>query len=365
MNDDKLKQIQKLLDTTEANVRSARDMLNEILGTSKDTAPMDHKEQASSLAISSEGKIVEGIFDGLEMVAPDGKKYPVPANYASKSKLVEGDTLKLTIAENGSFTFKQINPIERKSLIGTLAYENGDYFVLADGKKYKVLLASVSFYKGKAGDKSAIIVPSNNDSVWAALDSIIHDHDGGAPRIQEPSLSKPSEGQEKPLDRESLDAKKESTPDQETQLPVEEPKEVVTQKVSLSDENAQILENLRQSLSHHEAKIDGTDLQGQTPQTSSRTAAEAPESDKPTENKQDVSEQNQQETAPELEVMPEPQEKPYSVTGEPQIIKHDTYVPDMEEDKLVDQEPETNSMGEELKKDVPGMNATAIEELEI
>ena len=34
------------------------------------------------------------------MIGPDGKNYPVPANYASKSKLIEGDILKLTITPN-------------------------------------------------------------------------------------------------------------------------------------------------------------------------------------------------------------------------------------------------------------------------
>ena len=46
---------------------------------------------------------MEGVFDGQNMMGPDGKKYPVPANYASKSKLVEGDVLKLTISDDGSF----------------------------------------------------------------------------------------------------------------------------------------------------------------------------------------------------------------------------------------------------------------------
>ncbi|MBU4432193.1 hypothetical protein KKD60_02860, partial [Patescibacteria group bacterium] len=40
-----------------------------------------------------EGKIVEGVFDGENMIGPDGKQYSIPANYASKSKLVEGDIL--------------------------------------------------------------------------------------------------------------------------------------------------------------------------------------------------------------------------------------------------------------------------------
>ena len=50
------------------------------------------------------------------MLSPDGKNYPIPANYASKSKLVEGDLMKLTIAEDGSFIYKQIGPVPRSKL---------------------------------------------------------------------------------------------------------------------------------------------------------------------------------------------------------------------------------------------------------
>ena len=54
------------------------------------------------------------------MVGSDGKNYPVPANYASKSKLVQGDILKLTIADDGAFLYKQIGPIPRKQVVGKL-----------------------------------------------------------------------------------------------------------------------------------------------------------------------------------------------------------------------------------------------------
>jgi hypothetical protein len=34
-------------------------------------------------------KVVEGIFDGYFMIGSDAKKYPVPMNYSSKSKLIQ------------------------------------------------------------------------------------------------------------------------------------------------------------------------------------------------------------------------------------------------------------------------------------
>lgn len=118
-------------------------------------------------------RIVEGVFNGEKMVGADGKEYSIPPNYASKSKLVEGDMLKLTITNNGSFIFKQIGPIERKSLIGEVVGNGEQYSVLADGRTYKILTASVTFYKGKPGDEAVILVPKNSGSDWAAVDNII------------------------------------------------------------------------------------------------------------------------------------------------------------------------------------------------
>jgi len=120
-----------------------------------------------------EGKIIEGIFDGEFMIAKDGKKYPIPPNYSSKSKLVSGDVLKLTVKNDGSFLFKQIGPTERKKIIGELKQSNDRFFVQSEGKNYNVLLASVTYFKIKAGDKLTIIVPMHGESDWAAIENII------------------------------------------------------------------------------------------------------------------------------------------------------------------------------------------------
>lgn len=117
--------------------------------------------------------MIEGVFDGEQMIAPDGKTFPVPPNYASKSKLVEGDTLKLTIADDGSFLFKQIAPVERRNAIGTLALTDGNYTISAEGKSYRVLTASVTFYKAEPGDQVTIILPKEHDAVWAVLENVI------------------------------------------------------------------------------------------------------------------------------------------------------------------------------------------------
>ncbi len=119
--------------------------------------------------------VVEGVFDGQHMVGEDGKQYLVPPNYASKSKLVEGDLLRLVIAENGRFIFKQRGPIERQRVMGTLVYHDqvDEWSVVADGRKFKILTASVTFFKGQPNDEAVVLVPSDNPSQWAALENII------------------------------------------------------------------------------------------------------------------------------------------------------------------------------------------------
>ncbi|MCU0679143.1 MAG: hypothetical protein MUC28_01685 [Planctomycetes bacterium] len=123
-----------------------------------------------------EGRIIEGVFDGENMIGPDGKQYTVPANYASKSKLVEGDILKLTITHRGTFVYKQIGPIERIRLIGRLEQEgNGNFIVVVDGRKLRVLTASVTYFKGQSGDEIVVLVPKNGESKWAAVENIVKD----------------------------------------------------------------------------------------------------------------------------------------------------------------------------------------------
>ena len=108
------------------------------------------------------------------MAGPDGKEYPVPANYASKSKLVEGDILKLTIADDGSFIYKQIGPVDRTQVIGTLVQHDGAYYVEANGHEYRILLASVTYFRINVGDQVTIIVPTDNpDAVWAAVEAAL------------------------------------------------------------------------------------------------------------------------------------------------------------------------------------------------
>ncbi len=134
------------------------------------------KTPAQTVAPDKNGRILEGIFTGEKMLSDEGEIFTIPANYASKSKLVEGDRMKLTIPENGSFIYKQISPIERKRIRGELVSggTNGQWMVNAEGRSYKVLTASITFHKGRIGDEVVLLVPESGMSDWGAVEHIIH-----------------------------------------------------------------------------------------------------------------------------------------------------------------------------------------------
>lgn len=163
-----VKRLASLIQEAETNLAAAKELLISIVGDDGTiVTPRSSQEDVS-------GKVIEGVFDGQVMIGPDGKNYPVPANYASKSKLVEGDILKLTIADDGGFIYKQIGPIERKQIIGTLAQHDGMYYVEANGREYRILLASVTYFRIKEGDQVTIIVPEDNpDATWAAVEAAL------------------------------------------------------------------------------------------------------------------------------------------------------------------------------------------------
>ena len=164
------------LETIKHDVDRALNVLSgvDVGKISKSNSAQRKASTMGSQTMEGDNQVIEGVFDGQQMIGPDGQKYSVPANYASKSKLVEGDMLKLTVTPDGSFVFKQIGPIERDRLSGVLLQdEEGNYKVVADGMGYRIITASVTYFRGEPGDKAIILVPKNHQSTWAALENII------------------------------------------------------------------------------------------------------------------------------------------------------------------------------------------------
>ena len=107
------KRLHALIQEAETNLAAAKELLISIIGD--DGAVITPK---GSPIDEVGGKVIEGVFDGQKMAGPDGKEYPVPANYASKSKLVEGDILKLRLQTTAAlFTSKVVQSIVRRLLV--------------------------------------------------------------------------------------------------------------------------------------------------------------------------------------------------------------------------------------------------------
>lgn len=165
-SDDKSQQIaelEQIVKEAEARLNQARSMLTQVAGASQPYV---------SLAGQAE-KVVLGEFTGEYMVDEAKKQYPVPANYASKSKLIEGDQLKLTITADGAFIYKQIGPAPRRRAIGTITYQDNSYFAKVGDELYRLLTASVTYFRLSPGDEVTILTPLTKKSEWAAIENVV------------------------------------------------------------------------------------------------------------------------------------------------------------------------------------------------
>lgn len=163
----KIQSLREMINNAEKTIQSAKAMLLNLEGKKKTGRRRKVEEEI-------DGTVVEGTFDGQIMVGNDGKQYPVPANYASKSKLVEGDILKLTITSDGSFIYKQIGPANRRHALGIISQdESENYNVIIEGQPFRVLLASITYFKGEPGDEVAVVMPRDIESSWVAIENVL------------------------------------------------------------------------------------------------------------------------------------------------------------------------------------------------
>ncbi|NDK09358.1 acetolactate decarboxylase [Candidatus Gracilibacteria bacterium] len=167
--------IRDFIDTAEKSLKNAKKLLKEILEEENIdlSANLDLDTKGLSKYDSGDNKIVEGVFTGEEMLGSDGNKYPVPVNYASKSKLVQGDKMKLTIEGSGKMLYKQIKQIERETKVGLLTQNNGKYQIISDGVAYDVLTAAVTHFKASIGDTVTILIPAGKEATFGAIEAVM------------------------------------------------------------------------------------------------------------------------------------------------------------------------------------------------
>lgn len=179
-SDDKSQQIaelEQIVKEAEARLNQARAMLTQVAGASQPYV---------SVAGQAE-KVVLGEFNGEYMLDEAKKQYPVPANYASKSKLIEGDQLKLTITADGAFIYKQIGPAPRRRAIGNIIYQDNSYFAKVGDELYRLLTASVTYFRLSPGDEVTILTPLTKKSEWAAIENVVSSQSLGIVNTNAPS----------------------------------------------------------------------------------------------------------------------------------------------------------------------------------
>ena len=191
----KIQSLRDMVSSAEKTIQGAKAMLLQLEGKKK-------SGRRKKVESEGDGKIIQGTFDGQIMIGEDGKQYPVPANYASKSKLIEGDMLKLTILDDGSFLYKQIGPIERNHAIGIASQdEDGNYCIVAEGKPYHILLASITYFKVEPGDEVSIVTPRDIESSWAAIENVLQkDGDKNLKEVNKSSKTEPAEEEKSIID---------------------------------------------------------------------------------------------------------------------------------------------------------------------
>lgn len=133
------------------------------------------KSLAVDLGIKLTKDQILWLYDGYNFVGQDGRNYSVPLNYASKSKLVPWDILKLMIMEDGELIYKLITPASRKKMRAILSKDTNGRWVAntKDHNIYILNLAAISFFKWRVGDQITITVNPDLDIQFAAVDNII------------------------------------------------------------------------------------------------------------------------------------------------------------------------------------------------
>ena len=175
-----LKSLEDLLNKIETDIKRARLMIQQLSEWkwNLENVSLDMEKisaQLESYTESWETQVIEGVFDGYFMIWADKKKYPIPLNYASKSKLIPWDVLKLRIMSDGRLVYKLIGQANRQYVRATLSKSDENKFTALtdDGKIYYLNQAAVTYYKGQIGDELTIIINADGIGNFAAIEAVI------------------------------------------------------------------------------------------------------------------------------------------------------------------------------------------------
>jgi hypothetical protein len=178
-NPKKISQILNLIEIASNNIQTARTLLSSLATESgiKVTGEI-RTPGTSSTDEDSALEVVEGFFDGENMIGDNGQIYTVPPNYASKTQLVIGDRMKWILTKDRE-VYKLILAAPRERVTGTFAIEGEHYVVLVDAypTPIKILKASATYAIKNLGltqgDEVAITIPKDTTPTWGAFNTVL------------------------------------------------------------------------------------------------------------------------------------------------------------------------------------------------
>lgn len=175
--------LQNEISWVEVQLRKMKVILDQLVNFDpmdvKSLSSVDWQDSLSNQELSTYSEewveIIEGLFDGYFMVGADQKKYPVPMNYSSKTKLIPWDTLKLKVMPDWKFIYKLIKPADRKHLRAILSRTDDNKYtaVTDEWTVYFLNQAAVTFFKWTPGDELYIIINEKDKWSFAAIEAII------------------------------------------------------------------------------------------------------------------------------------------------------------------------------------------------
>ncbi len=167
-----LQALQELINNAEKSLCHAKNLVSHL--APKWPKKVDLLEETEGHVYKhGSNQVIEGVFDGQDMVWADKKTYPVPANYASKSKIVEGSRLKCTIKSDGSLQYKIIKEGEFITSTGTIIRDGDHFVVVSQDGMYQLLPAAVTYIRARVGDRVSIRIPKGKQSTYAAIEARI------------------------------------------------------------------------------------------------------------------------------------------------------------------------------------------------
>ncbi|MGL4759446.1 MAG: hypothetical protein ACRCXZ_08980 [Patescibacteria group bacterium] len=174
----KIQSILSLIEIAENNLTNARNLLLQLTEEKGISSNNENMYKNVSADESQALEVVEGYFDGENMIGDNGQIYTVPQNYASKTQLVIGDRMKWMLTPDRE-VFKLIGQASRERIIGTFSMENDNYVVHCEKfqKSIKILKASATFAMKNLGlnfgDEVVIIIPRGVTPTWGAFSSVV------------------------------------------------------------------------------------------------------------------------------------------------------------------------------------------------